>query len=282
MINVPNTELTGQIAHDSFIYDHVNDPIEFLSDFFGRHDLQTHLKKMKRWKMVVTSNAYFEINTLFNPLHDHKMMCNLINVAWTMLITAPVKGELENLDKRAQELFLNKECLGVPFYPSHLSTAELIDPYLGIHDFFESFTLPDAHQQLYKWLNIGMSPNVCIENEDCAQTFYKKIRKLISSCWLILHRTIPTFSTLMQDGEPLFNEQPETEISEQVLDHFKQFLTVVPPKRLNRNLRKMLIDYLFYNINGLPTDFEEALNDFYWLTALLDEIEGKDVDLKYK
>jgi hypothetical protein len=285
MINVPNIELTEQICLDSFIYDQINNPIEFLDSFFERHDLQAHFKKMKRWKLVVTTTAYFEINTLFNPLHDHKMMCNLLNAAWCLQEKVSPDNSLISLSMKEQEIFLNRECLGVPFYPSNLSTAELIDPYVGIKHFFESFTLHEAHHCLYEWLNVGLSPNVTIFDEELAQSFYKSLRKLIAACWIILHRTKQSNRTneLSASGIELINDLTtgDAKIPEHVLDGFKQFLSIVPAERLNRGLRKMLIDYLFYNIDGLPTDFEETLTDFYWLTDLLDEIQGKEVDPKF-
>ncbi|MFD0939948.1 hypothetical protein [Pedobacter boryungensis] len=72
------------------------------------------------------------------------------------------------------------------------------------------------------------------------------------------------------------NTLVNAEISENILHEFKVFIKTVPAKRLNRNLRKMLADYLFYNMDALPIDFKDLLTDLYWLHELLDEIEGKE------
>ena len=74
-------------------------------------------------------------------------------------------------------------------------------------------------------------------------------------------------------NKPQTNTALSSEIPEEVLNEFKVFLKQVPINRLNKGLRKMLIDYLFYNIDGLPIDFKDLLTDLYWLHELLDGIQ---------
>ena len=76
---------------------------------------------------------------------------------------------------------------------------------------------------------------------------------------------------------PSLNASANTEISDTILTEFKVFIRTVPANRLNRNLRKMLSDYLFYNMDALPIDFKDLLTDLYWLHELLDEIEASEV-----
>jgi hypothetical protein len=77
----------------------------------------------------------------------------------------------------------------------------------------------------------------------------------------------------------LANAATDGEIPEEVLDEFKVFLKQVPVNRLNKGLRKLLIDYLFYNIDdGLPIDFKDLLTDLYWLYELLDHIQNKEME----
>jgi hypothetical protein len=282
MINVPQTELLGQICLDNFIYDLDENPMETLKTFFDYRDLQDHLRKLKQWKAVVITNDYLEINTLGNPLYDHRMLCNLLNASWLLLQNPLPENQLLALSPREQEVFLNRECLSVDFYVKHLSTSELINPFIGLKNFYERFTLQESHRTLYDWLNTGLSPNVSLANDELLISFYKNLRKLIECCWLIDKRqeTIDPINKKQATGESRESMETEEEISPALLSGFKQFLTVVPAQRLNKGLRKMLIDYLFYNINGLPTDFEDTLTDFYWLTDLLDEIQGKTLDPK--
>lgn len=281
MINVPNSQLLGQICLDNFIYDPIGNPMETFKSFFGYQDLQGHLRKLKQWKNTMITYDYLEVNTLYNPLYDHKMMCNLLNAAWLLVQSPLPEKSLKDLSAKEQEIFLNRECLKTDFYAKHLSTVELIDPYLGIKNFYGCFTLQESHQQLYEWLNTVLSPNVMLD-EEIVVLFYKNFRRLMECCWLIFKRN----EAIDLGGEDLPTEQrsetkAEGQPSDAVLSTFKQFLSVVPAQRLNRGLRKMLVDYLFYNINGLPADFEETLADFYWLTDLLDEIQGKTVDPQF-
>lgn len=285
MINLPNTQLLEQICLDNYIYDPITNPLDMLKSFFSYQDLQQQLKRLKEWKTYVLTFDYLEISTLFNPLYHHKMMCNLINAAWMLSQYPDPLSMPKDLSVKEQEVFLTKECLNANSYPKHLSTAELIDPYLSLNSFFEKFTLRESHQQLYEWLNVGLSPNVNITASEPVISFYKSIRNLLECCWLILYRANSTATnkdiSQQEESEALVASEDDEVIRPEVLSGFKQFLNIVPAQRLNRGLRKMLIDYLFYNINGLPTDFEETLSDFYWLTDLLDEIQGKAIDSKF-
>jgi hypothetical protein len=288
MINVPNSNLMDKICLSSFIYDQIENPIETLKSFFDYKDLQSHLKYLKQWRNVVETNAYFEIDTLNSPLFEHKMICNLINAAYLFSQTADEQiGKLRNLSAKEQEKYLNHECLSVNFYAKHLSTTELIDPFEGLKNFFETNPIQFYHQQLYEWLNIGLSPNVVITDQITTDCVYKNLRKLIECCWLIYNREremlvdLATESSTRLNAEQNLKSVEEEQINEVALSSFKQFLAIVPPNRLNSGLRKMLIDYLFYNIDGLPIDFEELLTDFYWLTSFLDDIQGKEVDPKF-
>lgn len=58
-----------------------------------------------------------------------------------------------------------------------------------------------------------------------------------------------------------------------LLPDLQRLMDAISPLRLNISLRKMLVDYLLYNINGLPTDAENVLSDFYWLTDFVDEMQ---------
>jgi hypothetical protein len=283
MINVPNSNLMDKICLSSFIYDQIENPIATLKSFFTYKDLQSHLKQLKQWRNVVETHAHFEIDTFSSPIFEHKMICNLINVAYLLDQDADTHtNELKNLSTKAQEKYLNHECL-MGVFVKHLSTAELIDPFLVIKEFFDEFSIEFYHQELYQWLSIGMSPNVVIENRSISEKVFRNLRRLVEACWLIYKRdSNPSFVLPVESQiEEIDNKIKDDEVSEQALSSFMQFLSIVPPNRLNSGLRKMLIDYLFYNMDGLPTDFEEMLSDFYWLTEFLDEIQGKEVDPKF-
>ena len=284
MINVQNPNLVDKICLHSYIYDRIENPMEMLNAFFDYQDLQSHLKKLAQWHEVVISGGYFEINTQNNPLYDHKMICNLVNAMYLLCEIGNEQVNLiKNFSEKEQERYLNHECLNFDIYVKHLNTSEMIDPFIGLEKVFERFTLQSYHEQLYEWLNVGLSPNVMIEDSILADTLFKNLCILIECSWLIYQRNLSAnehVTSPIAEKEVVTVENDE-DIPSHILAEFKKFLTVVPADRLNRGLRKMLIDYLFYNLNGLPTDFEELLSDFYWLTDLLDEIQGKTLDPKF-
>jgi hypothetical protein len=69
------------------------------------------------------------------------------------------------------------------------------------------------------------------------------------------------------------NRDAKHPINKKLLERFRVFIDVVPPERLNRNLRKMMVDYLHsHKKDGLPEDFDKYLSDLSQLTNLLDSI----------
>lgn len=71
-------------------------------------------------------------------------------------------------------------------------------------------------------------------------------------------------------------ERPE--ISESLLTEVENLLAYPNLKRLNRNLRKMLMLYLSYEKDGLPLDFEDFMTDLYLLYEFLDRVEDEVSD----
>jgi hypothetical protein len=64
----------------------------------------------------------------------------------------------------------------------------------------------------------------------------------------------------------------QTKITKQTLNYFNEFVINTDSKLLNRTLRNMLIDYLQFNKDGLPLDFNSALHQISLLFNLLDVI----------
>lgn len=84
----------------------------------------------------------------------------------------------------------------------------------------------------------------------------------------------PMDEALLSEAERAF--AASTQIAAPVLNSLQTLLETVPAYRLNKLLRKLLIDYLLFNIETLPVDFEELLGDFYWLTNFLDELQEEE------
>lgn len=61
-------------------------------------------------------------------------------------------------------------------------------------------------------------------------------------------------------------------LTKQQKDAFASFLEYADTSRLNCNLRNMLLLYLMYEDDVIPTDLPDLLYDLYNLFALLDEV----------
>lgn len=52
----------------------------------------------------------------------------------------------------------------------------------------------------------------------------------------------------------------------------ERMLSGTTPVRLSSSLRSLLVDYLFYNMDGLPVGFATVLEDYEKICAFLEEI----------
>ena len=50
-------------------------------------------------------------------------------------------------------------------------------------------------------------------------------------------------------------------LSEEILDKLRYFIEDNDPLRVSRKLRSVFFDYVRFQYTGLPTDFDEILND---------------------
>ena len=62
-------------------------------------------------------------------------------------------------------------------------------------------------------------------------------------------------------------------VPEGLLNEFRQFVREVPVGRLSKNLRNMVLQQVASDLDALPLDFAEFLEDLQALFDLLDEVE---------
>ena len=86
------------------------------------------------------------------------------------------------------------------------------------------------------------------------------------------------FNFNKEDKSFSFHEEGKQQIENKegkpkhIMEEFKYFMILVPPARLNRNLRKLLVDYLYHQNDDLPEDFNDYLKDLYYLMEFLDKL----------
>ena len=65
---------------------------------------------------------------------------------------------------------------------------------------------------------------------------------------------------------------PDNTFSQEFLDGMRYFLQDHSPERIEKNLRLVFFDYLRNQRDGLPTEFDEVLNDMEALFELIETI----------
>jgi len=68
---------------------------------------------------------------------------------------------------------------------------------------------------------------------------------------------------------------PDSNFSQEFLDSLRYFLQDHSPKRIDKNLRLVFFDYLRNQREGLPTEFDEVLNDIEALFALIETMRNE-------
>ena len=63
---------------------------------------------------------------------------------------------------------------------------------------------------------------------------------------------------------------PDNNFSQEFLDSLRYFLQDHSPERIDKNLRLVFFDYLRNQREGLPTEFDEIVNDMEALFMLLE------------
>jgi hypothetical protein len=274
--------LLNKVVNKSYVYDFMDDPHEFLQSFFNFTTLEEYLETLKNWHKLMYSDKVEPVSNPANILFDHKMTCNLVNAAWLLQFQGQVTfAELLKYPAIDQERYLNEERALLKTYPKGLTKEELLDPYYALKNSFSTFSLKEYHQYLYHWLNESLNTFRSADNQCSNKKIYRNLRKLAGSCWLILQRKAGKVTLTPKPGErPIFKEEKNTIMGEmskekvsKLLPDLQRLMDAISPLRLNISLRKMLVDYLLYNINGLPTDAENVLSDFYWLTDFVDEMQ---------
>jgi len=68
-----------------------------------------------------------------------------------------------------------------------------------------------------------------------------------------------------------------TAVQNKAIESFKSFLENHDPKTVNRNIRTVLVDYIWATQAGYPINFKQILYDFMELMDILDIAEDERV-----
>jgi HEPN domain-containing protein len=161
-------------------------PLLVLVDFFADDWLPCQLERLKEWRDYVLKDDYFRDpkGSPVGLLIFYKHTVRLIEAVWLL------KDSGNRLKVTRQTDNLPIEQQSWRDYPANLNEAELIDPYLVIRDFFASLSLLQYREELYEWLEHGLSKSGAkefIETESFI-AIYENLQKLFSAAWMIYQR----------------------------------------------------------------------------------------------
>ena len=74
---------------------------------------------------------------------------------------------------------------------------------------------------------------------------------------------------------------PSNKLSKEFKDRMRYFIQDHSPERISKHLRIVFLDYLKMQNIGLPTDFDNILNDVEALFDLLDVIAEEKKDTQH-
>lgn len=207
----------------------VNQPFTVLADFFCDDWLPGHLERLKRWRDCVLKDDFFrgDKNSPAELLYFHRLNLCLIEAIYLLAEATHSSGYVKQMGDVLSEKIKWRD------YPTNLDEAELLNPYLVVHEFFADYNLTQYHEKLYNWLECGLSSKAAgefIETGDLISV-YENLQKLYSAAWLIHQRTTrkPFLKNDKGNGAPAVKNL-QTELSK------KSVLRDITVYQLNHNL----------------------------------------------
>ncbi|TKC00292.1 hypothetical protein [Pedobacter cryophilus] len=269
-------------------------PQEVLIQLFDAQSSENFKKDL--WELLKATVSNFSWTYRGEPgcvVRIQKDMLRLLEALYLLLKSREVEeGELQidhfQLGSREQIILEREELKNLykVFY-SHtgkvkkLSLAELENPYLAIKACFQFQSLAQWQNVLAEWAEYALTQTSFTSATEDADFLvaYEYLEKMIEVAFLLGNEDEATKAKDEQQCLSYLNkknrEHAKGPVNEKLFKAFQAFVESTPAKRLNRNLRKMMLDFLHYNIGGLPVDFEDYLIDFYYLTTLLDVAEDE-------
>ncbi|WP_410220236.1 hypothetical protein [Pedobacter sp.] len=249
------------------IYRESSDPYEIISNFFDTASIEDHLLLLKRvYKNAISPKSFNR--DIADVLYRYKLISQLLNAAW-VIYKADVKFSksigLVGKHKSKGKVLSDAELT------VYLKSDEIVNPYLVFERLYRELSLYKLQDQLYEMLNLSLCSNEHAEEQLKIRKVYKSLVKVLIGCWLIFKNEIASNHITETVMEPV-KENEDCGSFTSVSDALNTLFKTRSPVKLSMSLRKMLVDYMLYNANGLPVDFEEVVGDYYRLNNFLDHV----------
>lgn len=160
-----------------------------------------------------------------------------------------------------------------------LNPTEIENPYLVLKSFFEMADMAAWKELLTTWTEYALSSISILEDKTDSNLLlkYDQLEKLLEAAFYLCMDVEDETEQKGSEKEPARVYKSE-KLTPYLEEEIITFLKAVPPGRLNRNLRKMFLDYLMFNKYGLPDNFNTMVSDLYRLAELLDIAQRETQD----
>nr|WP_294896238.1 hypothetical protein [uncultured Pedobacter sp.] len=184
-------------------------------------------------------------------------------------------GSEEQIQKERDELYQLYDVLNeYRGRVKRLIKVEAENPYLAIKALFTYHDLDEWKKTLSDWCEYALSKMTLqdVMNESLLLDL-EHLEKMLEVAYLFNKaegKQPRKKDDFLEQLVRELNRESGQLFTTKLLNEFVSFMKIVPPVRLNRNLRKIFMDYLTFNIGGLPVDFKDYLFDLERLQDLLD------------
>lgn len=278
-----------EIQPTNLTLEEIKDPAIVITRLFDHYSSE-HLKK-DLWELLKASTGDFCWTYLNEPGTAPALLKHLgriLDSLWLLLkhqedqngvIVAPYYlpgSEDQNLRERNELVYLIPVLNLYKGRVRRLSQAEADEPYMAAKLFFKYKSIKEWKDILGCWVEYALSKTSVIETYDNHNFLleYEYLDKMIEVAYLFNKEKEKFYyndeEEYLDQLIQQLNKDGKNIMTKTLISTFYSFLQNVPPERLNRNLRKMLFDFLRFNKGGLPEDFDDLLIDLQDLMELLD------------
>lgn len=269
---------------------HPDKVITQLFDFSGAEYYRFEL--WETMKVALSNTSWTLLSEPGTVLYLQKNLGRLIDACWLLLRRKESEaGEIEIIKPvpGSEEYLCTHKNMRAHLYPvinthkgriRRLTTEEIENPYLALKAFFLMKGPKDWKKVFSEWAEYSLSKDSIVFEVQSTDIIieFEQFEKLLETAWLF-NKEEEKGNYRESEEEELkailetYNRKGKKYISRKLFIELKIFLETVPPKRLNRNIRKIFFNYLLRHTEGFPVELKECIPDLYQFSQLLDVAE---------
>ena len=164
--------------------DEVIDPYSIITDFFHFGNIaEMKALFLESCRAALSEKYSWKQGSPGNLLYFYERLEKLVEACFLIFSRSKKKKKLPKKLKPAAF----KKVLNHPNLPCSLSADEMSDPFLVIQSFFEFHSIKEWKQDLYAWMEAGLSDYTVLENMEAKDIlpYHHHLQKLLDACWYI-------------------------------------------------------------------------------------------------